>query len=107
MRIAKLRESFYLLTPMNLSEEGKWLLAVTSFEGTNSSYNIPDENKTSSITTPARWSSRGGAETMNRLQKLLETISQKYIELQVEEVKKSGNQKKETRNINYLTLILV
>ena len=32
--------------------EGKWLLGVTSFECTNSVYNITNENKSFSITIP-------------------------------------------------------
>ena len=41
---------------INFFEEGKWLLAVTSFgsvEATNSVLNVTDENNRSSITTPA------------------------------------------------------
>ena len=33
-------ETFFFSPPNNLVEEGKWLLAVTSFEATNSAFNI-------------------------------------------------------------------
>ena len=45
--------STFSLSPINRTEEGKCLLAVTSFEATNSVFNITDENKGFSITTPA------------------------------------------------------
>ena len=51
-----------------------------------------DENNSFSITIPGLWSSRDGAETINRLQKLLTLRSEKDIELHVEEVRKRGNQ---------------
>ena len=41
-----------------------------------------------SITRPGHLSSRGGAETINKLQKILELRSQDDIKLHVEEVKK-------------------
>ena len=43
-----------------------------------------------SISTPGHWSSRGGAETFNRLHKLLELRSQYGIEIPVKEVEKRG-----------------
>ena len=36
-------ENFSFDPPINLVEEGKWLLAVTFFEATNSVFNITDE----------------------------------------------------------------
>ena len=38
--------------PTNFSEGGKWLLAVTSFEKTNSVFKMTDENISFSIGTP-------------------------------------------------------
>ena len=38
-------ETFSFNPPINLVEEGKWLLAVTSFEVRNSVFNITSENK--------------------------------------------------------------
>ena len=55
-------ETFSFNPPINLVEEGKWLLTVTFFEATNSVFIIINENKSFSITTPGYWSSRGVAE---------------------------------------------
>ena len=54
---------------------------------------ITDGNKRISITTPGYWSSRGGAGTIHKLQKLSELKSQNDIELHVE-VMKRGSQMK-------------
>ena len=50
-------QTFSFNPPINLVEEGKWLLALTSFETTNSVLNITNENNSFSITTPGHWSS--------------------------------------------------
>ena len=36
-------ETFAFNPPINFSEEGKWFIALTSFEATNSVFNINDE----------------------------------------------------------------
>ena len=77
----KLQETLKIITKKQMAtfsfspavtsgEEGKWLLAVISFEANNSVFNITDENNSFSITTPSLWSSKGGAETINKLQNL-------------------------------------
>ena len=48
--------------PIKLIEEGKWLLAVTSFEATNSVFNITSENNGFSISIPGDWNSGDGEE---------------------------------------------
>ena len=60
-------QTFSFRPPINLVEERKWLLAVTSFEATNSAFNIFYENNSFSISTPGHWSS-DGEETLNTLQ---------------------------------------
>ena len=50
-------ETFSFNPPINLVEEGKWLLGVTFFEATNSFFNLTDENNSSSISIPVRWRS--------------------------------------------------
>ena len=50
-------ETFSSNPSINLFEEDKRLLAVTSFEASNSVFNVTDENNSFSITTPAHWSS--------------------------------------------------
>ena len=76
--------------PINLVEEGNWLLGVFSFEATNSVFKITDENNNFSITIEGHWYSRGGAGTNNKLQKLLQPRSKNDIKLHVEEVRKKG-----------------
>ena len=51
----KQMETFSFSPPLNLIEEGKWLLAITSLETTNFVFNISDENKSFSISTPGYW----------------------------------------------------
>ena len=81
--------SFY--PPINLTD-GKWMLGVASFEASISVFNITNENNSFSIITPGDWSSRGGEETINKLQKLLKLRSQNDIKLQMEVVRKRENQ---------------
>ena len=45
-------ESFSFNPPINTFEEGKWLLAVTSFEATNSVFKLPSEKKSFAISIP-------------------------------------------------------
>ena len=90
-QLNKQMETFSFNPPINLSEQGKWLLAVTFFEATNSVLLKTNENNSFSITTPGHWSSRGGAETNIELRELLGLRARNDIELHVEEVRKRGN----------------
>ena len=45
----KQRQTFSFNPPINLVEEGKWLVAVSSFECTNSVFNMTNENNSFSI----------------------------------------------------------
>ena len=85
-------ETFSFSPPINLAEEGKWLLAVTPFEATNSVFDMNHENNSFSISTQGHWSSRGDAETNNELRELLRLREQNDIDLHSEEVGKIGNQ---------------
>ena len=71
---------------INLFEEGKWLLAVTSFVATNSVFNVTDENNSFSITTPAHCSSEIVEEINNQLNELSERRSETDNELHVKKV---------------------
>ena len=51
-KMKKQTETFSFNPPINLSEEGKRFLAVTSFEATNAVFNITNENNGFSISTP-------------------------------------------------------
>ena len=87
-------ETFSFSPPINLVEEDKWLLAVTSFECTKSVFNIIDENNSFSFSIPGHLNSEDGEEPNNEFNKLLELRSENDIELHVEEVRKRGNQTK-------------
>ena len=49
------RQNFSFNPPINLFEEDKWLLAVSSFECTNSVVNITDEKNSFSIIILGHW----------------------------------------------------
>ena len=87
-KMDKQRQTFSFNPPINLVEEGKWLLGVTSFECTNSVFNITNENNSFSIIIPAHWQTESDEKTIDELNKLLEL---KSLELHVEEVKKRGD----------------
>ena len=48
-KMNKQKQTFSFNPPMNLVEEGKWLLGVSSFECKNSVFNITNENNSFSI----------------------------------------------------------
>ena len=89
-KLNKQMNTFSFSPPINLFEEGKCLLAVTSFEATNSVFNITGENNGFSITTPGHWTSKDCEETINKLNNFLELRSQNDIELHVKEAEKRG-----------------
>ena len=85
----KQMQTFSFNTPMNLPSE-KRLLTVTSFEATNSVFNIINENSSFSITIPGHWNSVSTEKTIDELDKLLELRSENDIEMHVNQVKKKG-----------------
>ena len=87
-KMNKQMQTFSFNPPINLLEEGKWLLAVSSFECTNSVFNITDENNSFSIIIPGHYETELAEKTIDDLNKLLEL---KSLELHVNEVKKRGN----------------
>ena len=89
-KMNKQMQTFSFNPPINLVEEGKWLLAVSSFECTNSVFNITNENISFSIIIPGHYETESDEETINELNKLLELRSQNGIELNVEQVRKKG-----------------
>ena len=87
-KMNKQRQTFSFNPPINLIEEGKWLLAISSIECTNSVFNITNENNSFSIIIPGHYQNKTNEKTIDNLNKLLEL---KSLELHVEEVKKRGN----------------
>ena len=81
-------QTFWFNPPINLVEEDNWLLAVSSFECTNSVFNITDDNNSFSIIIPGHYETEFAEETIDKLNKLLEL---KSLELHVAEVRKRGN----------------
>ena len=84
----KQMQTFSFNPAINLIEEDKWLLAVSSLECTNSVFNITNENNSFSIIIPGHYQKKSDEKTINDLNKLLEL---KSLKLHVEEVKKRGN----------------
>ena len=98
----KQMETLSFSPPINLVEEGKWLLAVIYFDANNSVFNITDKNKSFSLGTPGYWRipSFLPDRIFDKLKELLELRSQNYTELPVREAKKGGTRKK-MENIGY------
>ena len=81
-KMNKRTKTFSFCPPIN---EGKWLLGVSSFECTNSVFNITNENNSFSIIIPGHYETEYAEKTIDELKNLLEL---KSLELHVEEVKK-------------------
>ena len=87
-KMNKQMQTFLFNPPINLLEEGKWLLAVSSFECTNSVFNITNENNSCSIIIPGHYQNKSDEKRINDLNKLSEL---KSLELHVEENRKRDN----------------
>ena len=87
-KMNKQRQTFSFNPPINLVEEDKWLLAVSSFECTNSVFNITDDNNSFSIIIPGHYETESAEKIIDELNRLLEL---KTLELHVNEVRKRGN----------------
>ena len=82
------RQTFSFNPPINLVHEDKWLLAVSSFECTNSVFNITDDNNSFSIIIPGHYETEFAEKIIDELNRLLEL---RTLELHVNEVRKRGN----------------
>ena len=89
-KMSKQMQTFSFNPPINLVEEGKWLLPVSSFECKNSVFNITNENNSFSIIIPGHYQNESDQKTIDELKKLLELRSENGIELHVEQVRKKG-----------------
>ena len=56
-------QTFSFNPPIYLHGEGKWLLAVSSFECTNSVFNITNENNWFSIILPSQYQNESDEKT--------------------------------------------
>ena len=87
-KMNKQRQRFSFNPPINLVEEDKWLLAVSSFECTNSVFNITDDNNSFSIIKPGQYETELAEKIIDELNRLLEL---RTLKLHVNEVRKRGN----------------
>ena len=87
-KMNKQRQTFSFNPPINLVEENKWLLAVNSFECTNSVFNITDDNNSFSIIILGHWESEFAEKIIDEVNRLIELRS---LDLHVNEVRKRGN----------------
>ena len=87
-KMNKQKQTFSYNPPINVLEEGKWLLGVSFFECTNSVFNITNESNSFSIIIPGHYQTEFAEKVIFDLNKLLEL---KSLELHVEEVRKRGN----------------
>ena len=90
LKTNKQMDTFSYIRSMNLVEEGKWLLAVTSLELMTTVFNITDQNNSFSITIPGHWKSETDKKTINELNKLLGPESQSDTDTHVEQVRKKN-----------------
>ena len=88
IKMDKRMQTFSFNPPIKLVEQGKWLLAVSSLECTNSVFNITNENNSFSIIIPGHYETEFVEQSIDDLNKLLELNS---LELHVEEVRKRGD----------------
>ena len=87
-KMNKQRQTFSFTPPISLIEEDKWLLAVSSFECTNSVFNITDDNNSFSIIMPAHWETEFAEKIIDEVNGLLNL---KTLDLNVNEIRKRRN----------------
>ena len=68
-KMNKQMQTFLFNPPINSVEEGKWLLRVSSFECTNTVFNITNDNNSFSIPTSGNWESKLAEKTIDDLKK--------------------------------------
>ena len=85
-KMNKQMQTFSFNPPINLREEGKWLLVVTSCECANSVFNITNQNNSFSITIPGHWIPEKAQQTIDKLKELLE-FDKRDLSLQIAAVR--------------------
>ena len=84
-KMNKQMQTFSFNPPINLVEESKWLLAVSSSELTISVFDITNEDNSFSIIIQGHYETKIAQKFISDLNKLIEL---KSLELHVEQVKK-------------------
>ena len=69
-KMDKQMQAFSFNPPINLLEEGKWLIAVSLFDCTNSVYNITNENNSFSIIIPGHYETEFAEQAIDELNNL-------------------------------------
>ena len=90
-KMNKQMQTFSFNPPINLVEEDKWWLAVSSLECTNSFLNIINENNSFSIIIPGHYETESAEKTIDEL---IKKSDFKSLESHVKEVRKRGNKLK-------------
>ena len=90
-RMDKQMQTFSFNSPKKMVEEGKWPLAFSSFECTNSVFYISNQNNLFSILIPGQYQSAFAEKMIKNLNKLLEL---KSLELHVEDVRKKNKNRR-------------
>ena len=100
-KMIKQMQNFSCNPPIEIVEDGEWLLAVSCSETTNSSFNIIDENNSFSIskTGRSRISNFSIDGIFDKLKNFLKLKFEKDIELHVQEVRKQGIEKNKLQSI--------
>ena len=80
-KMIKQMQTFSSSPSINLVEESKWLLAVTSFGATNSVFYITSKNYSFSINIPGHWETKSAKKTIDEPDELLELRAQNSIDL--------------------------
>ena len=91
IKMDKQKQTFSFNPPINLLEEGKWLLAVSLFDCTNSVFNITNENNSFSLSIPGHWNSESAGKTVEKLKELIE-LDKKDLSLHIAAVREKGRQ---------------
>ena len=78
-KMNKQMQTFSFNPMINLFEESKWLLGVSSFEGTNSVFNITNENNSFSILIQGHYETDFAEKFFDDLNKLIELHLLNYM----------------------------
>ena len=78
-KMSKQMQTFSFNPPINLVEEGKWLMAVSLLDCTNSVFIITNENNSFSIIIPGHYQNKSDEKTINDLNKFLELKLLNYM----------------------------
>ena len=66
-KMNKQMQTFLFNPPLNLLEEGKWLLGVSLFDCTNSVFNITNENNSFSFIIPGHYQNKSDEKSNDDL----------------------------------------